>query len=164
MRCITHIVIGVLCIIYSLACFTMPYSLMLILTVKCLFQFVWDITVIILGWFWFGRPHGIWTERHQEFHQILGFANVWFLLSDQHYCATEHAYCYDVQLLPNYLSKHSAITTYCKYQLLHWKLHTEMCTSSDQFITYMTMQVLMTVTAIYYCHRRVSFLPWSWRE
>lgn len=64
-----------------------------------LLQFVWIITVTVLGQFWCSWHWQFWADRNKELHSFLGSPHVWVILSDQCHCFAEPAYCYDVQLL-----------------------------------------------------------------
>lgn len=64
-----------------------------------LLQFVWIITVTVLGQFRCSWHWEFWADRNKELHSFLGSPHVWVILSDQCHCFAEPAYCYDVQLL-----------------------------------------------------------------
>ena len=64
-----------------------------------LLQFVWIITVTVLGQFWCSWHWEFWADRNKELHSFLGSPHVWVIFSDQCHCFAEPAYCYDVQLL-----------------------------------------------------------------
>lgn len=64
-----------------------------------LLQFVWIITITVLGQFWCSWHWEFWADRNKELHSFLGSPHVWVIFSDQCHCFAEPAYCYDVQLL-----------------------------------------------------------------
>lgn len=64
-------------------------------------QFVWIITVSVLGQFRYGWIRNVWIGRHQIIHSILGPLDVWFIQCDQRNRLIESAYCHDVQFVCN---------------------------------------------------------------
>lgn len=75
------------------------------LNVKFFFQFVRDLTVTVLGQFRVGGSDSFRLDGDQKFHPVLGSAPVRILFGDQYYCPSQHADCYDVQLVSNNFGK-----------------------------------------------------------
>lgn len=90
------------------------YKIVLILINLLFLQLIWNVSILVLGFFRSCGPHDFRTDRNQKLHQILGSPDIWVLLGDKYHRPSQYAYRHDVKLLSNYFGKWWYIFWYLK--------------------------------------------------